>query len=337
MIREKPRREHRLRAVRPNLGIAAAYRRKLLNLIQQMQVSYVWFIRAQYRETPPIIAQDEEKTSYPRAPGTNVPKGFTGVAESIGASAASGELRWTAYVNGEMLRSSHGVGRRFKTAEAAEAAIRKATIDTPARELQAELAKLGARWQANFDKAAPKLAEYFAKAAANRSDAALRKILRDAGFSVRFKLTPAMRDVLDATVAENVSLIRSIASEYHTQVEGLVMRSVTAGRDLSFLTKELQKRYGVSKRRAQFISLDQSNKATSALQRTRQLELNLETGIWLHSGGGKHPRPTHVRQSGKKFSIRDGWPDPALNGKKIWPGTEPRCRCVWRPVVRGFS
>ena len=154
---------------------------------------------------------------------------------------------------------------------------------------------------------------------------------------MKFRLTPAMRDVLDATVAENVSLIKSIASEYHTQVEGLVMRSVTAGRDLSFLTKELQERYGVTRRRAEFISLDQNNKATASLQRARQLELNLGTGIWMHSGGGRHPRPTHVKNNGKQFSIRDGWPDPALKGKKIWPGTEPNCRCVWRPVVQGFS
>lgn len=267
MIRDKAGKEIKLRAVRPNSGIEANYRRKLFALVREMAASYFWFLRAQYRETPPRMAQDA----------------------------------------------------------------------TPAEDLRRELKKLGVRWEKNFEAAAPKLARYFAKSAANRSDAALRSILKQGGFSVKFRLTPAMRDVLDATVAENVSLIKSIASEYHTQVEGLVMRSVTAGRDLSFLTKELQERYGVTRRRAEFISLDQNNKATASLQRARQLELNLGTGIWMHSGGGRHPRPTHVKNNGKQFSIRDGWPDPALKGKKIWPGTEPNCRCVWRPVVQGFS
>lgn len=208
---------------------------------------------------------------------------------------------------------------------------------TPAKELERAIKKLGLRWQKQFDEAAPKLAEYFAKAASKRTDAALKSILKKAGFTVEFRMTAAMRDVVQATVAQNVSLIKSIASEYHTEVEGLVMRSVTEGRDLSGLTKELEKRYGITRRRAEFISLDQNNKASSQLRRVRELELGIDDGIWLHSGGGRHPRPSHVRQSGRKFSIRDGWPDPALKGKRIWPGTEPRCRCTWKPVIRGFS
>ena len=88
---------------------------------------------------------------------------------------------------------------------------------------------------------------------------------------------------------ENVSLIKSIASQFHTQVEGMVMRSVTEGRDLSALTKDLQKRFGVTKDRAAFIALDQNNKATSAIQRERQTALGIEEGIWMHSHAGKVP------------------------------------------------
>ena len=268
MIRDQAGKQITLRAIRPNVGIRAAYRKKLLALVDQMARSYAWFLRAQYRETPPRMAADA----------------------------------------------------------------------TPAKELERELKKLGIRWRKNFDDAAPKLAAWFAQSSAARSDAALKKILRDAGFTVQFKITPAMRDVLDATVAENVSLIKSIPAEFHTQVEGMVMRSVTAGRDLSDLTKDLQKRYGITRRRAEFISLDQSNKATSMLRRAREVDdLGLDDGIWLHSHAGKQPRKTHVKNHGKKFYVRDGWPDPALNGKRIWPGTEPRCRCTWRPVVAGFS
>lgn len=267
MIRDKAGKEIALRAVRPNVGIEVAYRRKLFALIREMQASYLYWLRVQYRETPPRMAQDA----------------------------------------------------------------------TPAVELRRELRKLGIRWEKRFEEASPKLAAYFAKSAANRSDAALRSILKKGGWTVQFNLTSPVRDVLDATITENVSLIKSIASEYHTQVEGLVMRSVTAGRDLNFLTDELKKRYGITRRRAAFIARDQNNKATAEVRRARELDLGLETGIWLHSGGGKEPRPTHVRQNGKKFSVRDGWPDPALKGKRIWPGTEPNCRCTWRPVVQGFS
>lgn len=205
------------------------------------------------------------------------------------------------------------------------------------REMERELFRLGRQWRRRFDDAAPKLGEWFATETRKRSDAGLKKILKDGGWSVEFQMSKAMRDVTAATIAENVSLIKSIPEQFHTQVEGMVMRSVTAGRDLSQLSKELTQRFGVTRRRAEFIAIDQSNKATSSLSRARQLERGLEEGIWMHSHAGKKPRPTHVKQNGKRFSIKDGWPDPALGGKRIWPGTEPRCRCTWKVVLKGFS
>jgi SPP1 gp7 family putative phage head morphogenesis protein len=205
------------------------------------------------------------------------------------------------------------------------------------RELERELSRLGKQWERKFDDSAQRMAGWFAKSSANRTDAALGHILRKGGWTVEFKLTMPMRDSINAIVAENVSLIRSIPSQFYTQVEGLVMRSVTAGRDLAPLVRDLQHQFGVTRRRAEFIALDQNNKATAMLRRVRELETGIDEAIWLHSHAGKKPRPTHVAQHGKKFSIRDGWPDPALNGKLIWPGTEPRCRCTWKPIVKGFS
>lgn len=267
MIRDKAGKKITLKPIHANAGIRAEYDRRLIALIREMAKSYAWFLRAQYRETPPRMAQDR----------------------------------------------------------------------TPAEELQTALRKLARRWKKNFDEAAPKLAKWFARTNLSRSDSALQKILRDAGFTVKFQVTPAMRDVMDATIAENVALIKSIPEEFHSKVEGMVMRSVTEGRNLSTLTKQLQARYGITYRRAKFISLDQNNKATAMLRRAREREVGIEEGTWLHSGGGREPRPTHVANSGKRFSLKDGWPDPALKGKRIWPGTEPNCRCTWRAVVKGFS
>lgn len=209
---------------------------------------------------------------------------------------------------------------------------------TPAAELQAAINRLTRQWQRRFNQAAPLLARWFAKSMHTRSDAALRKILRDAGISVKFRMTPAMRDILQATVQENVGLIKSIPQQYLGQVQGLVMRSVTAGRDLEFLNRELLKRYDITEKRARLISIDQNNKATSALQRARHLELGLKEGIWMHSHAGKEPRPTHLANDQKRFDIEKGWfdPDPRVRAR-IWPGQLINCRCTWRPVVKGFS
>lgn len=88
-------------------------------------------------------------------------------------------------------------------------------------------------------------------------------------------MTSQMNNALQATIAENVGLIRSIPEKYFTEVEGLVMRSVARGRDLSYLTDELQKRYGITRRRAAFIARDQNNKATSVVQSARQQALGI--------------------------------------------------------------
>jgi len=207
---------------------------------------------------------------------------------------------------------------------------------TPASQLKMEVNRLARHWNKRFNEASKELAAYFTLSASRRSDAALRKILKDGGWSVQFKLTAAMKDIRAATIAENVALIKSIPQQYHTEVQGLVMRSVTAGRDIGYLADELYKRFDITRRRTQFISIDQNNKATSAFQKARQLEIGLDEGIWLHSHAGKKPRKTHVRNDRKKFSLRTGWYDPEVK-RYIMPGELPRCRCVWRAVVKGFS
>jgi SPP1 gp7 family putative phage head morphogenesis protein len=267
-MRRKPPKAKVLRPVHPNAGIRAAYRKKLLALVDEMTNSYRHWIEIEYRKTPPTIAQDE----------------------------------------------------------------------LASRALQKTLRLLARRWKRNFDKAADDLATYFATRVENRSRRTLMNILKDGGWTVEFKMTAGLRDVMSACVAENVSLIKSIPQHFHTQVEGLVMRSVAAGRDLAPLVKDLQKQFGVTRRRAEFIALDQSNKATAQITQARYIDLGITQAIWLHSGGGKTKRPTHVKHSGKPFDIKSGWYDPDPRVKAyIQPGYLPGCRCVCKPLVKGFT
>ena len=195
------------------------------------------------------------------------------------------------------------------------AAYRKAppamAQDAPADNLARTVASLKRRWQANFDEAAEQLADWFAKDVEKRSSAALKRILKNGGYSVKFRMTKEMRDVLEATIQQQVGLIKSIPQKYLGDVEGAVMRSVQAGRDLEGLTKELEASYGVTRKRAAFIARDQNNKATGAMVRARQQELGLEYAIWMHSHAGKEPRPTHVKMNGKRFKIEEGMYDSA--------------------------
>lgn len=263
-----PRGHKVLKPVHPNAGIGADYRGRLDRMVDRMQRSYAYFLKAQYREMPPRMAMDE----------------------------------------------------------------------TPAKELERELRRLGIQWEKEFARLAPKMARWFSASVERRSTLAMKKMLKDAGMTVNYVMTPAMRDVFQATVQENVSLIKSIASQYHTDVTGLVMRSVQAGRDLAPLAKELEARYGITRRRAALIARDQNNKATAVMSRVRQTEAGIKQAVWLHSLGGKEPRKTHVANNGKVYDIAVGWfdPDPRVR-KRIWPGELINCRCVPKPIVKGFS
>lgn len=253
------------------------YRRRLQRLVDEMNDSFVYWIRATYRANPPAIA--------------------AGDAPAIALDEASA-----------------------------------------ASQLRIAVNKMRRRWLSRFDEAADDLAKYFAKAAHKRSDAALRSILRRGGFSVKFKMTPAMSDIMKATIAEQVGLIKSIPQQYLTNVQGAVMRSVQLGGDLGSLTKQLQKQYGVTQRRAALIARDQNMKATASMTRARQVELGITQAVWMHSHGGKEPRPTHLANDGKRYDPAKGWydPDPKVR-RYIFPGELINCRCSSGSVIKGFS
>lgn len=202
--------------------------------------------------------------------------------------------------------------------------------------LRMTINKLKKQWLKNFDEGARDLAAYFAQDVSLRSDAQLKAALKKAGISIKFKMTPAQKDIMQATINANVSLIKSIPQEYLKNVEGAVMRSVQTGRDLGALSKELQKKFGVSKRKAALISKDQNNKATSAFNRARQQELGITEAIWMHSHAGEVPRPTHLAMNGKKYDVTQGMWDKD-EGAYIWPGQLINCRCTSRSVIPGFN
>jgi SPP1 gp7 family putative phage head morphogenesis protein len=209
-----------------------------------------------------------------------------------------------------------------------------ASDESPAMAMRKAMRVLTRRWSKGFAKVAQEYGTGFVKSAAAQADRSWQTNLKKAGFTVRFKLTPPVNDVIQASVGENVTLIKSIASEHLAEVEGLVMRSVQSGRDLGALTQQLEARYAITRRRASTIARDQNNKTTSAINRVRQLELGVKEGIWMHSAGGKTPRPSHVAYSGKRFDLTKG---AHIDGKWIFPGEEINCRCVWRAVLPGFD
>lgn len=203
---------------------------------------------------------------------------------------------------------------------------------SPAREMKKLLRKRGRLWRTKFRELAPKLAKHFADKSRARVDREMHRMLRDHGFTVRFRMTREMNDVVQAAVADNVTLISSVASEHMDRLEGIVMRSMQQGRDLQTMTAELQDALGIARRRAETIARNQANQANAVMVKTRQTELGITKAIWQHSSGGKHPRKEHIAFSGSEYEIAKG--HDFHNGEGVvWPGTAINCRCISIPIL----
>ena len=204
----------------------------------------------------------------------------------------------------------------------------------PSAKIKRILDDLAKRWIKRFDDSAPKIAEAYMRSQFRATDNSFKQALQDAGWTVKFNMTPTMRDALNASIQENVGLIRSIPAQYLQQVEGVVMRSYASGRDLQTMVKGLQQLYPKVGDRAVLIARDQSNKANAVVNRARSLQLGLTDGIWMHSGAGKTPRPKHLKAGKDKlrFKIAEGAPV-GDKGNKVLPGEEINCRCTYRVVL----
>lgn len=334
----KPRRQRKGAGSRPNAAVTAEYQRRLEMMVLSMHTSLLYWMRAAYRQNPPVMAMDGgvdaidvpllmlPNSPCPPYPGhARAPRRYAHHTTPHGLQDESDGNNLAGTFGDMHLHGGDGDGGVVGDER------------PPAAFLQAAFARLRKRWEERFDDAAGKLARWFAQASARRSDEQLRRILKDGGLSVRFTPTKAMRDVMAGTVQANVALIKSIPEQYLTQVEGYVMRSVQTGRDLHQLSNDLRHELGVTKRRAAFIALDQNNKSTSAMTRARQQELGMQA-VWVHSHAGKEPRPTHLANDGRPYDPAVGWfdPDPKVR-KRVWPGELISCRCFSRTVIPGFK
>ncbi|AOA59924.1 phage head morphogenesis protein [Acinetobacter larvae] len=189
------------------------------------------------------------------------------------------------------------------------------------------------RWTRKLDLLGPKIAELFLNKSLVNYDVQFKRHLRSAGFTVRIQLSLMQEEALKAVLAENIGLIKSIGTQYLANVQTHVWQCVTSGYDLGTLSKNLQKDFGVSERRAAFIARDQGAKAHAVIEQARRKELGITEAIWLHSHAGKKPRPSHLAAHGKAFDISKGM---YLDGKWVLPGQEINCRCGSKAIIEGI-
>jgi uncharacterized protein with gpF-like domain len=211
--------------------------------------------------------------------------------------------------------------------------------------IRATMKELGKRWQSNFDELAPDVAGQFGARSLAHSTARIEQLLDGAGWQVKFKVSPTIQGIMDAAVTENVGLIKSIASQHLTRVEGIVMRGVQKGNDLNTMQRELHETFDIPKNRATFIARDQAFKLNAVVTKARQTQAGIRRAIWMHSNirTPGHFRPEHLAFSdgrhtpGAKGPVYEVEKGAYLEGEWVWPGTAVNCRCSSRPLLEGFE
>jgi len=137
-----------------------------------------------------------------------------------------------------------------------------------------------------------------------------------------------LADMQRAWVKQNVSLVKSIGSQYHGQLETIIRQGVLNGSSVKQVSDQIQKQFGVTKNRSTLIAQDQILGANARLTQIRAESIGVEKYEWATVGDSR-VRPEHVELNGKLFS----WDKPPSVGH---PGTPIRCRCRAALVLPEF-
>lgn len=152
-------------------------------------------------------------------------------------------------------------------------------------------------------------------------------------------LSEGLQTAIQASIMENVNLIKSIKDTYFKDLTGQVMRFVNAGMTYTDLKDYIQQLGTKTERRAELIAQDQTRKAFSSINAHRMADAGIAKFKWLHTGSGAHPREYHLKsvdQGGLNGGIFEIENPPVIDektGETGFPAQLPYCRCVMIPIV----
>lgn len=145
---------------------------------------------------------------------------------------------------------------------------------------------------------------------------------------------------IETFMARQTALIRNVSDEARGRIADLVYRGLQQRMPSNQVGRAITKALGLSRRRANRIAADQSNKLASALDAQRQREAGLTVWQWNHSGK-LHYRPEHRARDGNWYADAAKDRGTAPNGKEIaeppeaddLPGIPPYCGCTRQGIL----
>jgi hypothetical protein len=148
--------------------------------------------------------------------------------------------------------------------------------------------------------------------------------LRKLGLSAPFHPTPTAVKVYQAVIAHKVALIERLPSKYRKDAQEVIWNSVMRGYDVAGLARELHDQFGIVRERAQLIASAQCRMARSVMENALRIEQGLIQAVWHHDSV-RCGMPSHRGLDGKPYVLARG---AELDGKRLWPSSEPHCFCT---------
>lgn len=139
---------------------------------------------------------------------------------------------------------------------------------------------------------------------------------------------PWLNEFVNEHVENNVSFIKNLQVEMYKRIEQIVKESLEQGLTQKQIAKKIMEQTGIMESRAKFLAVDQSGSILGQITKKRHEQLGISRFQW-DTSGDERVRETHKELDGKIFSYDD---PPEVNGRKVLPGEDYRCRCVAIPV-----
>ena len=139
-------------------------------------------------------------------------------------------------------------------------------------------------------------------------------------------------------VDENVQKIKSIPNIASSEMKNVILEGYTQGKPIREIQRDIQKKFGSSKRDAELLARDQISTLSSQITRFQQTDAGINEYTWSTSRDSR-VRDCHKSLDGKSFSWDDApemWyitksRGKVFTGRKCHPGEDYCCRCVALP------
>jgi SPP1 gp7 family putative phage head morphogenesis protein len=157
-------------------------------------------------------------------------------------------------------------------------------------------------------------------------------------------LNPDIDLLLKSWVSTNVSLIKTIQTDLLSQVGFVIESSYRSALSMPELTKQLQKRFNISRNKARLIARDQTAKLHSDYIKHEHKQVGITQYVWLTSND-ERVRTSHKVLNGKvcqwndELTYRDS-EDGRLKSKRsiggvpLQVGQDFQCRCSLAAIVK---